>query len=425
MGTWNIYIAPIKSDGTYEDYLKINKYCIGKDIGKIKIDSQKNDFDIGIAPTPSFNLRLNNSEGLFSIAGDTNSIFNFRRKGSLVKIAYLFGDTEPICGIAVAGVDVLGPEKKVFEGLLIDKNSNQSIMEDDITFTVLGKESIFDDYEADITSLASTDSIAVAIYNIINNDEVKKIFNVGLSYIVPSINSLLEDINSDTTLAYLENKTIKEVLNILLEMSASVLYTMDNFIFVTDRSSSSSFDYYFYGQASNSGIENIQNISGFKSGNNRMFNYWTWSDTSLIARSSSSITNNGLQKHEELDLDFVTETDARQDLLDEYNTSFSDPKKEFVLSTYININVLALNLFDTVSIDYPNVPIPLGSGIMPIWGSGSMIWRDEITYTSDMLSFSWPGGLFNLEIAPNVPWQITGIEIDTQKDIINYSLREV
>ena len=127
MGTWNIYIAPIKSDGTYEDYLKINKYCIGKDIGKIKIDSQKNDFDIGIAPTPSFNLRLNNSEGLFSIAGDTNSIFNFRRKGSLVKIAYLFGDTEPICGIAVAGVDVLGPEKKVFEGLLIDKNSNQSL----------------------------------------------------------------------------------------------------------------------------------------------------------------------------------------------------------------------------------------------------------------------------------------------------------
>lgn len=426
MGTWRTYIAPIQDDGSYSDYINVTPYTINQDVGTVKSETEKNDFDIGIAPTPSLSLKLNNAEGEFSQAGEGQSIFDYKRKGSKVKITYLFGEYEPICGVAIAGLDVLGPEMDAFEGFLSDKDASQDIVKDSIAFTILGKESIFEDYETDLTGITSSDYIASAIYKIlINTPAIGEVFNLGLSPIIPSINASLVSINSDTTLDYLKNTTIKESINILLEMSASILYTQDEYIIVSNRSPNAGFKYYFYGQAANLGIENIQNISKFKSGNNRMFNYWKWADTNLVARSASSILSNGLQKHEDLNVDTVTETTARQALLDEYRDSFSIPKQEMQLSTFVNINVLELKLLDIVSIDYPNVPISIGAGNMPVWNTSSMVWREESSFDPSETFFSWPDGVFNLEIDPSTEWKIIGMEMDTKKDLIKYNLREV
>lgn len=425
MGTWRTYIAPIKSDGSFIDFINVTTHTINNDVGSIKSDTEKNDFDIGIAPTPHFTLKLNNSEGLFSESGEGKSIFPSKRKGSKVKITYLFGENEPICGIAIAGLDVLGPEKQAFEGFLSDKDASQDIIEDSIHFTVLGKESVFEEIETDISILSSTDTIANAIYKLLNVDAVKEVFNIGLSPIIPSLNPTLISVNSDATLSYLDNTTLKESINILLAMSASILYVDREYIIVSDRRANAGVKYNFYGQASNAGIENVQNISNFKSGNNRMFNYWKWKGTNLVARSASSILAYGLQKHDDLDFDFVTETAARQALIDEYRDSFSVAKKELVLSTFVNVNILDLRLFDTVTIDYPNVAIVTGSGNLPVWNTSSMIWREESTFTPNKPFFSWPDGLFNIEIDPATEWKIIGMEIDSKKDLIKYNLREV
>jgi len=427
MGKWNVYIAPIKDDGTFYDYISVSKYCVNQNVGSITIKSEMNEFDIGIAPTSNYTLRLNNSEGQFSAAGENNSIFPYKRKGSKVKLTYLFGENEPICGVAIAGVDVLGPEKVVFEGLLTEKNLEQDILTYEISFTVLGKESIFEDYETDISGLSSSDTIAQTIYKLLNTTDITNVLSLDSGNINPAINSVLSNVNSDTSLAYLDNTTIKEALDILLQMSASVLYIRDNEdVYVTDRSvNDPSFQYYFYGQAANFGIENMQNVDSFKSGHNRMFNYWKWKDTSLTSKELTSISDNGLYKHDDIDLDFVDQTTARQNLLDEYKTSYSNPKRELTLATFINVNVLGLSLFDKVSIDYPNVPIPAGNGNLPIWNSATMVWREESTFDPTQPFFTWPDGLFNLEIDPSEEWKIIGIIIDSKSDLIKYNLREV
>lgn len=425
MATWRVYISPQDEDGIYLDYVNVTDLLLANGIGKIKRRTESNEYDVGTASYDSVALKLNNSEGKFSKAPSINTIFPYIREGALVKVSYLFGEYAPICGIAVAGVDVLGPEYVAFEGLLTEKNIKQNVIDDTITMSVLGKESYFDNYESSIANITDASLISEAIYNLLNVGSAYSLFDIDLSNINPTLDTPLSSINSDATLEYLTEQTAKEAVDLLLESSNSVMYIENNVLYVTNRYASTEFKYQFYGQAATLGIENIQNISDYKSGVSRTFNFWKWDDTTLTAKELSSIATNGVLKHEDIDFEATTIPSARQLLLNSYRDEFSFPKVEMKLTTPVILPVLELLLFDKVSIDYPNIPVPVGLGNIPIWGTSSMTWQDEDDFDQAKPFFVWPEGLFNIEISPNQEWKIIGIDLDTSKDLATFELREV
>lgn len=425
MGTWRTYLAPIQADGTYSRYQEVTKYAIGNDVGKVKRETEKDDYDIGIAPKENISVTFDNSRGDFSEAGISNSRFNYRRDGSKIKLTYLFGEMPPICGSAICGEAVLGPEIDAFEGILAEEDAIQNVIENTISFTVRGKIAILESIESDISTITSDDTISSALYKLMNQDWITKLIYLDAANFNPTYNPQLKDINSDLTLEYLSNTTVKEAVDLLLEASASILYIEDYAAIVSDRNPNEGIKYYFYGQASNFGLENIQNISGYKTGINRTFNFWKWRDTNTFSKDTSSLTLYGVKKHDDIDFKAVNVSAAQQVLLNTYKTEFANPRTELLLTTPINVAILGLIFMDKVSIDYPNVPINTGAGSIPVWNTGTMIWRDQDTFDPSQSFFTWPEGLFNIEIEPNQEWKIMGIEIDSKTDLATFKLREV
>jgi len=90
-----------------------------------------------------------------------------------------------------------------------------------------------------------------------------------------------------------------------LEASNAVLYVSSDTIHVTNRDETSKAIETFYGQASNIGIESLQKVSSIKSGRNKMFNLVRWADTTLVAKSTSSIDDFGV-RDKEIDISLFT-----------------------------------------------------------------------------------------------------------------------
>lgn len=425
MGVWRTYIAPLRSEDEFADYQDVTAYTQDSNIGKIKRKTERDDYDVGLAPNESLSLNLNNSNGQFNEPANPNSMFDYKRNGSKVKITYLFGEYEPICGFAIAGVAVLGPEIDIFEGVLTEKDITQNVVEDSITFSVLGKSSVFDELETDLTDITSENTVVEVMMILLNRIEITRLMNIDVSNFTPSLNPKLVDMNADLTLEYLSNQTIQEALASLLTATSSILYVDGSDIIVSDRKPVGDVKYSFFGQASSDGIENIKNISEYKNGFNRLFNYWKWIDTTIISKDTSSIDDYGIYKHDDMEIEIVTESAYQSSLMNTLRDEFSRPKQELTLTTFVNIEALGLSLNDKVNIDYPNVPIAMGDGTLPIWNTGTMVWQEEDTFNPELPHFAWPDALFNIEIEPNQEWKIIGMEIDSKTDLIDYELREV
>ena len=102
------------------------------------------------------------------------------------------------------------------------------------------------------------------------------------------------------SIAELEETTVKEALDLLLEASNSVVYVdvTDQTVYVKPRTAAASVSHTFYGQASDNGSESIVNIQNVRTGLNRTFNFWKWKDTTTTAKDTTSITNYGVRKKE-------------------------------------------------------------------------------------------------------------------------------
>lgn len=427
MAQWQVFIAPLNRDGNYGEYQEVTKYVGENTIGNIKRRTSSNEFGTGIAVNDSISIKLNNSDGKFSEAGSINSIFTYRRDKALVKVTYLFGEYEPICGTAVAGVDVLGPAITAFEGFLNERNTKQDILDDTIAITVLGKETYWDGFEVDTSFVYPTSTVQEAIYDLLNVGDAYNLFDIQYSNIQPKINVALNTMHDDVLLEFLKDNTARESIDLLLEASNSVLYIENNVLYVSGREANAGDPVYtFYGQASNIGLESIQNLSGYTDGINRTYNFWKWKDTNLTAKSSSSITDYGTLKHDDLDFKAVNIEAAQQNTLDSYRDEYAVPKRELRLTSPVNVEVMAIKLFDKVLVDYPNVPISAGAGNVPTWGMPDMVWADEDNFNPATDNFfSWPKGQFNVEISINTEWKITAIDTSSKTDLVTFDLREV
>ena len=393
--------------GVYSGFQDVTKYVNLSGLGNVSQKLDNSQYDVGVFRNTNMSISLTNENGKFSDPSVLQSIFINKRIDSIVKVEWRESDDLPICGSAVCGDAILGGDEVLFYGLLNDIASSQNIRDQIIKFSVQGLESIFDRVETNYSSLSVSDNFSTTIYNLLNQSAITALMTVSQSNISVGIEQV-PDVITD-----LQETTVKEALDLLLEASNSVLYVnvADQTVYVKPRTAAASVTHNFYGQASEIGNENIVNIAQVTTGLNRSFNFWKWQGTTLTAKSQSSIDEYGVRK-KELNNDLLTNTTKRSNLLNNFNSEFGEPKQELKLTTYLDYSTTNLFLLDRVDIDYPTFFEPTEDDL-PLFGTA--------VFGTD----KFPIGQWNLKIDTATNWKIIGRRVNLKSETVEFDLREI
>lgn len=412
MATWKVYVAPLTGENAWGDWQDLTEFVDSSSIGDISQAIDKDDFSIGLAKNSSVSFKLKNDTGKFNDENSIDTIFRYRREGSRVKITYFAGDSLAICGMAICGIAILGDEITVFEGLLAGDSFGQDVNTDMLTMTALGYESIFESIEFDYSKINASTAPLTMLYNILNVEAVTSLLTLDFANWTSGANQPF-----DVTTEFEDIDTMQEAVEIFLGYLNAFLFIDGTTVYVRNKEESAELLYTFYGQASDLGVENIQNISDFKDGTNRLYNLFRWNDDDISYKlsNSASIGRYGLKKTEEIGGKSYSNTSKINSILNSYLIEYDQKKKEFILTAPLQMDMLGLIFMDKVNIDYP-VPIyPAQGGIMPIWNTPSMTWGE----------FYWPETYFNFSISSVEYFKIIGIKVSPRSNLISFTLRGV
>lgn len=408
MSRFRAYIKPFDSIGNYvTDFIEVTRDVDFNAMGTIKETIDASEYNVGVFKFNQFSLKLNNLSGEYSDVGAPRSIFSYKRSDSILKITWSVGDDITQCGNTICGASLTNIEQTVFSGLLSDSSLSMNIRDQFVSFQALGFESIFDIIETPFSSItALTDTISDVIYKCLNQTEVTALMTVSAVNIDVE-NDIIIDNKDD-----LENTTVKEALDLLLLAGNSVLYIKDQVVYVSPNTATATVQKTFYGQGSNNGIENVQNITSIKSGLNKTFNFWTWTDTALVESDAPSISTYGVRK-KEIDITLITDTTKREDTLTSLRDEYRNPRQEFYMTVPITYESLDLFVLDRIEVDYPIVYRPAEGSDIPLY---SVAVYGEARY---------PNGDWAFELTTDEDQIILERRIDTKKQIIIFKCREI
>lgn len=410
MSKYRVFLKPFDDAGAYlSDYIEVTDDVLS--IGPISQGLDNSTYDIGIFKTSGVTIKFRNDHGYYSDPENYRSIFGYKRQDTLIKITWDARSYPLKAGFFKADPGTpIGGQTTIFEGLLFEVSSVATIDNQDIQFRFAGFDSLFDRVSVNYSSISNGDLFSEALYTMLNQSTITQFLTVSSGNIVCSVDETIDD---KTTL---ENKTVREAIDSgdLLLAASSVLYIdSTNTLYVADRSASATSQYTFYGQASITGIENVIDITDYRDGVNKVFNYATWPDTARLSQNSDSILKYGVNKIEiSNDLISNASTAKIDNILDGVVNEFNSPKKEFSIVTPINYDTIALSLKDKVNVDYPTIYRSADDNPIPRWGLDA--WG----------SFRWPIGQYSLTISSDINFKIMGKKIDPSKDVITFDLRE-
>jgi hypothetical protein len=404
MNRWRVYLKPFSDDGSRGDWIDVSSDVVFSSLGKISRTIDNTEFDIGVFRNSNISISLKNQSARYSDVDNPLSVFRYRRSGSLVKITWDFNLEPEYAGLAVMPF-YPSEETEVFVGILSDEGSKFSVDDQTISFTALGRESIFQKAIVPFADISAGDMLKDVLFTILNQDRITELLTVDLANIDPGLNQALDSI------AELENKTVQEALNKLLLAGNSVIFIEGGTIFVRSRDASAAVEFEFFGQASVDGAENIVSIRDAVNGENRIINFATWKDSSISQMAESSVEKYDYRKRE-IDLPAFTNSTKRTNILLSIVTEFGDPKQEFNLVTPVKYPTLALAMLDRVTVDHPTISID-GLGEVPIWGQA---------IAGQAIS---PPALFSYTVSPDEEYKIIGSSIDPQAGLITFRLRLV
>lgn len=411
MSRIRVYIKPFVSEGVYaDDFIEISKDVI--EVGSISKSLDNSTYDIGIFKNSGMTIRLRNDHGRYSTAEQSTSIFRDKRLDSIIKVTWSIQPHPLLAGFFSCQPYNIGEEVTVFEGLLTEASSTSDIKDQFIEFRVSGYESLIEQIETPYASISNGDLFSEVILTCLNQAKLTDYVTVSGANIDCAVDEAIDDKSS------LEDTTVKEALSgsDLLLASSSVLYIEDNVLYVQNRDATVDTKFTFYGQAAINGNENIVNISDYRDGINKVFNFLQWTDTTITSTLSSSVLKYGVRKRDvATELISDSSTSKINNILEEIRDDFANPKREFWLETMISYDTLSLNLKDRVSVDYPTTYLSSNENPIPRWGQGSTTWGD----------FVWPTGQYSLTINPIDSFKIIGKKINIKNDTIEFQLREV
>jgi len=401
-----VYITPFDVNGIYTAEIDITKWVEG--IGAIAIDTDSSDYQIGVFRNSNVKLDLNNRRGLFSDISIYQSIFRYKRSDAKVRITFLESDELPYCGTAICGSAPLVEEVTVFEGLLNDESLTEEAGREIVSFIALGFESVFGRITVPFASIAVGDSVSSLLFTLLNQTDVTGLLTLDVANINPSLNQITDAV------ADLKNITVKAAIDKLLLLSNSILYIKNRTIYVTSRAASAALMFTFYGQASTNGAENIQNVKNITNGKNRIFNYFSWSESTAVSQSSPSVSLHGA-KIKQLSSTLFTNNVKQLAIQSALVSEFRFPMQELELETPLTQEVIALNLLDKINIDYPTVYVP-SEFDLPVCG---------LAVCADPVKATLPLGLWSLQIPSDRRYKILKRSLDFKAMKATFKMREI
>ncbi len=406
--SWRFYITPFLDSGAYGAELDVTKDVIFNSIGNLQLAFDNSDYNIGILRNSSLSVTFNNKEGFYSDVDVPESIFRFTRANSKLRITYSFEENPNYAGMMIAGQTWLCTETTVFAGLIDDNATASNVQDHKLPLSVLGYESLLDGAPVPYSSISNGDSTKTTLFNLLNQSVITSYLTVDIANIVPSVNRNIDDKSP------YQNQTARAAISDLLLASSSVLYIRNSTVYVAARTAGVTSQKTFYGQAALNGIENIISIDNIRTGFAKVFNYLTWqSDPTIIVSDAASILRYRT-KHQEFDIGFFTNSTSIGALLAAVLAEFKDQKQEFVLTTQVDYQTLALNFLDRVTVEYPLMVTPgFTGGTLPICGIAVC----GVDFTPKRLS--------NFYIDPPADFKIMNIEINLQNSTIKFKLRAI
>ena len=408
MSKLHVYIATKNDVGGYNDFQEVTKDVIS--LSDLNQQLDQSEYDIGIFRNSDVTIRLENSSGKYSnIEESPNSIFRQQRLNSKVRVTWQPGNDPLICGFFVSGAQqsILSEEITVYEGLLNDKATKTEIESQDVRFKILGYDSILDEITVPFSILGS-ETFSSLITKMLQQSELTDL--IEIEDIDVGLDVSIDDLSS------LENKTVRNVLRQVLFASNSILYIdSQNQLFVKPRQANETPNpsFMFYGEASTLGIENITDISNYRNGFNRVFNYWTWSDTTLLAQDSTSTQRFGINQ-KQISNDLITDNNKRNSILQVNRDEFSFPRREFEIKSYLTPDILVPTLNDRISVDYPILGVEEAGQKTAVYGQPDGY--DVDYYATDV---------FSLQIQSAERWKILSRRISFKNDEITFLVREI
>ncbi len=410
MSRLKVYIAPFDTAGNYLDYVDVTDDVDERSISDISKQIDGNDFDLGTYRPADLNLKLTNDSGRYSDVGSPETIFNYKRSNSKVRVTWEIENDIVQCGFAICGEVFLSEEVVIFQGLLSDDATKEDLKSLKINFKLLSYEDLFKRDIVDTADFSNGDTIQSVIYDIlINADNAMNILTVD------ALDIEVEDSGGPITVGDktdFENNTVDEALKKLLEAGNAILYLDDVAIKTKPRDPSAEVIQTFRGQASDEGIEDIYNIRMISSGLSRTFNFWSWKDYTSSKKNESSRSTYGTRK-KEIGLDFITSDSIKDNILESFKDEFGEPKREMTITVPLNYQTIDLFLLDRVNMDYPAPAQAVFGEDLPIWGN--MIWGD----------FWWPYVDWSLELTEADHFKIMGQKYNLEKETIELKLREI
>lgn len=410
MSAFHVYIKPFADDqGTaYEtDWLEVTEDVV--EIGNLTQSLDNSEYEIGVLRASSMKLSLLNHHGKYSDVGNIETIFKYKRGDSLVRVSWEPGDGPLVAGFFTAGApgSILSEEIDLFEGLLSDIATQSKIDDADVDFQILGYESLLSQVIVPYADITNGDTFEEVILASVDQAPLNQLVTVDVANIDVGTSVTIDDKTK------LENKTAFEALKLILLAANSVLYIRDGVLTTGPRTPGADLAFTFYGPGASDGIENIVDIQKYRTGLNKVRNFWTWKDTDLFAQDATSRAQYGTQKRE-IDLSLVTDNSKQEDILEALKDEFSLAKREMELQCFFTPDTLALFLLDRVKVDYPSVPLPV---------ENQKTAQYEVPEGYDVDYYA--DELLPLTIEPTARFKIMNRVLDMKSETIKFSLREI
>lgn len=406
MAGFDISISYPTLDG-YSPFLDITEDVLESSISSLKQALESDEFDIGKITFDNITLSLRNEDSLYSEAANATSIFPLKRDQSIIKIDWGINSYPPACGNTPCGLTFLSQERTVFKGLIEENSTVFDVETQNITFKVLGIDSIINKEGVPFSSLSVLDDANTTIFKILNQASITQFFTVDQSNITVKNNFTPDDI------AHLEGQTCLEALQDFFLVSNSIMFVKDDIVFVKAREESPDSQFIFYGASSNSGIENIASISEYGIGLNRTWNFWIWEESTLSVSFVDSIDLYGARK-KEIGSKLITNSTKILAVLNSYLLEFGFPKTELTLTVPMYTPIVDLGFLDKINIDYPSEVLPTVDSLASKY--------EQAKYDS---GYKYNRVINSLFISISQEWKILNKVIKPKKQTIEYKVREV
>lgn len=393
---YKVLITPRTGPFTYGTQIDVSDHIDATGVGVIKKSVDSTDFDVGLFYFGDITLTGFNEQGYLNDPSDYRSIF-FPFSRDLAKVDVIFSNEDG--------------DTITFQGLINDAGTTYDVENEEVTFTVLTRDSVIRDDSVAGGTISDGMTIKAAFAAILNVPRITSVLTYSDANNNPYNNFTIDNGSAFDSMAK------KDAIQQLLAASNSVMVIdSSSNIIIKNRNEFANDPVNLYGKFDIYGRENILSIKNYNNGLQRMF-------TSVIITDSGNSTqtekaNTALSatfglRQKTFDFPFITDANTQAAVAQNILDTFAAPKIEMEVDVPTSV-AIGLNLLDLVSVNYPLRLKPRGLGF-PVIG---------VTVIGDS-NYPLPDTLGSIVIPDNLGFKIIEMTHDEQQFITTLKLRQI